>query len=78
MGIYLSDSEGTVADYAERLNLTFPQVADPGSELGALYRVMGVPTHYFIDAAGDVVRIDVGTLSPKLIEENLQDLLAGS
>lgn len=76
VGIYLSDSESVVADYAERLNLTFPQIADPGNELGALYRVMGVPTHYFIDAAGDVAGIDVGTLSPKLIEDNLGSLLA--
>lgn len=77
VGIYVSDSEAKLADYAERLNLTFPQVPDPGSELGALYRVLGVPSHYFIDDEGTLVAIDVGTLSPKVMRERLETLLAG-
>ena len=75
VGIYLSDSETQVADYAERLGLTFEQIADPSSALGALYRVMAVPTHYFLDAEGNVSAIDIGTLSPKAIKGNLEPLL---
>ena len=78
VGIYLSDSEAQVVDYAERLGLTFEQVADPSSELGALYRVMAVPTHYFLDAEGTAAAIDIGTLSPKAIQENLESLLSDS
>ncbi len=78
VGIYLSDSESQVVDYAERLGLTFEQIADPSSELGALYRVMAVPTHYFLDAEGTVAAIDIGTLSPKAIKENLESLLSDS
>ena len=75
IGIYLSDSEQSLNDYSQRLGLTFPQIADPSSNLGALYRVIGVPTHYFIDADGNIAAIDIGTLSPKVMGERIRELV---
>ena len=75
IGIYLSDSEQTLGEYSQRLGLTFPEIADPSSDLGALYRVMGVPTHYFIDDRGVVTAVDIGTLSPKMMDQRIHALL---
>ncbi|MDR2379590.1 MAG: TlpA family protein disulfide reductase [Bifidobacteriaceae bacterium] len=63
VAFYFGESAEAVADYAERLGLDFPQIADPLTEIGAKYRVMGVPTHVFLDADGVVTAIDVGPLT---------------
>jgi hypothetical protein len=61
--VYVGESAETVGDYVERLDLDFPQIADPRTELGAKYRVMGVPMHVFLDAEGVITSIDVGPLT---------------
>ena len=63
VSVYLSDRPSDVRAFGETLGLTFDQVVDDNNGLGALYRVIGVPAHYFIDADGVVQAIDVGTLS---------------
>lgn len=74
LSIYVSDSPGAVESYSEKLALTFPQTIDSDNRIAALYRVMGLPTHYFIDAEGDVAEIRVGTLSPAQIHESLTNV----
>ncbi len=71
LSIYVSDTPSAVADYSEKLGLTFPQVVDSQNEIAALYRVAGLPTHYFIDGSGDVAAVAIGTLSPDQIEQYL-------
>ncbi|MDR2454042.1 MAG: TlpA family protein disulfide reductase [Bifidobacteriaceae bacterium] len=63
VAVYVGEAAETVADYAERLGLDFPQIADSQTQLGAKYRVMGVPMHLFLDADGVIASIDVGPLS---------------
>ncbi|MDR2348752.1 MAG: TlpA family protein disulfide reductase [Bifidobacteriaceae bacterium] len=63
VAVYVGEPSSTVADYAERLGLDFPQLADSTTEMSASYRVMGVPTHVFLDADGVVTSIDVGPLN---------------
>ncbi len=71
LSVYVSDTESAVADYSQKLGLTYPQVVDSGNSIAALYRVVGLPTHYFIDGDGTVNQVRVGTLSPALIDESL-------
>jgi peroxiredoxin len=63
VAVYIGESAQTVADYADRLGLDFPQVADTRTEVGAQYSVMGVPMHVFLDADGVITSIDVGPLT---------------
>jgi peroxiredoxin len=63
VGVYVGESADTVADYAARLGLTYTQVADPATELGSAYKVMGIPSHVFIDADGVIRDVRVGGLS---------------
>ena len=48
--IFLSDNEQTLSDYARRLGLTFPQIADFWQYPQRSLPRHGVPTHCFIDA----------------------------
>lgn len=76
VGVYLSDSAQKVSDYADRLGLSFSQVADPGSEIGALYQVFGVPSHYFIDAEGKIAAQAVGVLGPSEMRDQIEALIS--
>ncbi|MDR1799020.1 MAG: TlpA family protein disulfide reductase [Bifidobacteriaceae bacterium] len=74
VAIYVGEPATTVTAYAERLGLTYSQVADPATDLGSLYRVLGLPTHYFIDAEGNVASIAIGGLSQQAATERLAAL----
>jgi hypothetical protein len=49
-------------------------VADPATELGSAYKVMGIPSHVFIDAAGIIREVRVGGLSEAAAEGVLSSL----
>lgn len=75
LGLYLGEGRADVAAYADRLGLTFTHVPDPTSEISATYRVMGVPTHYFLDAEGVLQTTAIGALSPEDIDGHITPLL---
>ncbi len=75
VSVYLSDSPSAAVSYSSTLDLTHTQVVDPNSEIGSLYRVMGVPSHYFIDADGVLQAIEVGVLSPTAMDEQVASLI---
>ena len=75
VSVFLSDTETAVEDYRSALTLTHTAVVDPNSEISALYRAMGVPSHYFIAADGTLQAIEVGVLTPAAMEEHLTALL---
>lgn len=72
MAVYLSEDAAAVRPYVERLGMTFTHVPDPDAAVSATYHVMGVPTHYFIDADGVVRSVRVGVLSRAEMDAALQ------
>lgn len=74
LSVYVSDNPSAVVEYSEKLGLRFPQVIDSDNRIAALYRVMALPTHYFLDSSGNISEIRVGTLSESQIDEALTDL----
>lgn len=75
VAVYLNDSPSAVLEYSHQLGLTFGQLPDPDGKIGALYRSLGVPMHYFIGSDGTIEAIAVGALSPANMEEHLHQLL---
>lgn len=73
--VYVDDAPTTVASYVHSLGLTNPQVVDNSGSVGSLYRVAGVPSHYFINTDGTLESIDVGVLSPSTMEERIDAVL---
>lgn len=74
LGVYLSEPAEQARDFAGRLGLTYPQVADPQTKIASAYRVMGVPTHVFVDAEGVVRAIHVGVLTGERMDAHLREL----
>lgn len=73
ISVYVSDTLGAVKAYSDQLELTFPQILDEG-DIAAKYRVLGLPTHYFVDENGEVEGIDVGTLSLTQLRERIETI----
>lgn len=78
VAIYLREDRGLVTDYAERLDLTIRNVPDPIGEISLRYLANSVPTHYFIDAEGNVASILKGAVSAEEIAAQLDLVGAGA
>jgi cytochrome c biogenesis protein CcmG, thiol:disulfide interchange protein DsbE len=74
LGVFISEDDATVRDYAGRVGLTYPAIADPNTDIASAYRVLGVPAHFFIDADGVIRSISTGTLSPQQMDESITGL----
>ena len=61
--VFTGEDAATVTSYADKLGLGFTKVPDPSSAIAAQYRIVGIPTHYFIDAQGVVKAMSVGVLT---------------
>jgi len=67
LGVNMGESAQRVAGFAEDLGLTFPVLVDESTTVGALYRVRGAPTTYFIDREGVIRQRYVGPLTPAVL-----------
>ena len=74
--IYVGESRNTVSDYSKRVGNDFPEVVDQDQQISAAYGIMGVPTHYFIDAGGVVRQRHVGVLSPDAMTQAIQNAMS--
>lgn len=71
IAVNADESRNTVEGFVEDMGLTFPVVLDPGSKVQTLYRLLGYPTTYFLDAEGMVQFRHIGLLREKDLEEYL-------
>jgi len=73
LGIFINEDSATVKDYADRVGLTFPKVADPDSQIASEYRVYGIPAHFFIDKTGVLRATKTGGLSTEQMDAALKE-----
>jgi cytochrome c biogenesis protein CcmG, thiol:disulfide interchange protein DsbE len=74
LAISISEDSATVKDYAKRIGLTYPQVADPETRIASAYRVNGIPAHFFIDKAGVLRSTKTGGLDPETMDAALKEI----
>jgi peroxiredoxin len=72
--VFLSEDAGAVKDYADRVGITYAKVPDPDTAIASQYRILGIPSHFFIAADGTLQAIKVGTLDPAKIEAALAEI----
>ena len=68
LSVAIQEDEQAVRDYAKRAGLTFTQVADPSTTIASRYRILGLPTHYFISPDGVIKEVRLGGLPPAEME----------
>jgi peroxiredoxin len=64
LAIFIAEDASTVKDYADRVGLTYRKVADPDARIASAYRIMGIPSHFFIDRSGVLRGLKIGSLDP--------------
>ena len=60
LGINAREGTSTIREYAKKLGLTFPLIADPKGTINAAYGVIGLPTTFFIGRDGRPVALAIG------------------
>lgn len=74
LAIFISEDGATVKDYATRVGLTYPKVADPNTKIASQYRILGIPSHFFIDRSGVLRQIKIGSLDIPAMEAVLVEI----
>lgn len=70
------DNLQDVKAFIKEFKLTFPILLDESGEVSAgLYGMRGLPTSYFIDTNGILLRIQVGAMLPEKVEGYLAEIL---
>jgi peroxiredoxin len=74
LAIFISEDSAAVTDYADRIGLTYLKVADPNTKIASQYRILGIPSHYFIDSAGVLRQMKIGSLDTTAMEAAVQGI----
>lgn len=73
--IYMNEDASVAAEYAARVGLTYVKVPDPDGRLSIDYRILGIPSHFFVDRSGVLQQIKVGTLDRAGIDAIMAELM---
>jgi peroxiredoxin len=74
LAIFISEDNAAVTDYADRIGLTYLKVADPDTKIASEYRILGIPSHYFIDSSGVLRQMKIGSLDTTAMEAAVQGI----
>ncbi len=72
--VYMDEDSAAVKEYTDRVGITYLTVPDPTEALAAQYRILGIPSHFFIDSAGVLRQMKVGSLDPTTMQAALDEL----
>ena len=74
LAVFIREGAAAVKDYTTRVGLTFPRVADTTTQIASTYRILGIPTHFFIDRTGVLRATMAGRLDPPTIESAISGI----
>jgi peroxiredoxin len=75
LAVNSQESADIVAGFLEEQDFTFPVLLDPDGVVMRDYRVLGLPTSFFIDRDGVIRGIWSGQLSPARLKELIDPIL---
>jgi len=76
LGIAIGETAGNVRGYVERTGLDYIIGLDQGTDVAATYRIVGIPTHFFVDPDGVLREWRIGSLSKKTMEKEVAEIMA--
>lgn len=74
IGVDEGEAEETVAKFLEEFGITFPILLDPEISVGREYRILGMPTTFFIDSQGIIRRVHAGQLNSAILAEGIVEI----
>ncbi len=76
LAISIGESPSTVSDYVKRTGTTFTTGVDEATSIAAQYRIVGIPTHFFIDREGVIREWRIGSMSKKTMESKVREIIS--
>lgn len=74
LAIFISEDAAAVKDYAGRVGLDYRKVADPSTTLSSQYRILGIPSHYFIGRDGVLRSMRIGGMDVPSMESAVESI----
>lgn len=71
----IGEKQAVVQAFAQQQGLTFPNLLDESGAVSKGYRVMGIPTSFFINREGVIQVRHTGPLNESLIGKYLDPIL---
>ena len=78
LGISIGESADTVSGYGKRTGLTYTLGLDESTAIAAQYRIVGIPTHFFVDPEGVLRDWRIGSMSQDMMKTKLDKIMAAS
>jgi peroxiredoxin len=72
IGLNMQEGRDLIQPFAEERGIDYPILIDRDGDVGDEYRLLGLPTTYFIDANGVIVSVFRGPLEEKVEDTNVQ------
>jgi len=72
----LGEATDSVTSYMDRADLHYPVGVDGDTQIAANYRVLGIPTHIFVDRDGIIRDMRIGAMSKKTMERMIAEITA--
>ena len=70
----LGEAADSVTSYMQRADLHYPVGVDSDTQIAANYRVLGIPTHIFVDRDGIIRDMRIGGMSKKTMEKMIAEI----
>jgi cytochrome c biogenesis protein CcmG/thiol:disulfide interchange protein DsbE len=74
----IGEGRDSVAGYMQRADLHYPVGTDSDTQIAANYRVLGIPTHIFVDREGIIRDMRIGAMSKKTMEKKLAQIIGSA
>ncbi|MFC4324197.1 redoxin domain-containing protein [Litchfieldia salsa] len=77
LAVNLTNSEqrkDAVNKFVEQYQLTFPILLDQSGEIGDTYRAYTIPTSYYIDSSGIIVKKIIGPMDKEMMNEMIKSI----
>lgn len=68
LAVFISEDAAAVRDYGDRVGLTYDKIADPNTDIASAFRILGIPSHFFIDGTGVLREMRIGSLDQAAME----------
>jgi cytochrome c biogenesis protein CcmG/thiol:disulfide interchange protein DsbE len=78
LALSIGEDTSTVRGYVQRTGLTYAIGLDQATEIAARYRIVGIPTHFFVDRDGILREWRIGSMSKKTMEKNVAKITSSS
>jgi peroxiredoxin len=78
IGLNLQEGKAVIKPFVDDYGMDFPVLIDRDGEVGDRYRLLGLPTTFFIDRDGVIRSIFTGPLEDEVDGTNVQGAIAGT